>query len=191
MLDKSVPYVDVLMKRRKGMPIPECRLSEGFRFSSFEEGDEKAWAKIETSVLEFSDELDALIYFQKEYLPYLNELKRRCIFVQDKTGEKIATGTAWWCYTGVRRDPWMHWIAVKPGFQGNGLGKALVSRVMQMMMEIEGDRDFYLHTQTWSHRAIGIYERMGYEVTDEKNLYRYSNDDYEKAIAVLDQLKAR
>ena len=188
MLDKSVPYADVLMHRKKGTSVPVYDLPAGYRFSAFHSGDEKAWAKIETSVLEFPDELDALIYFQREFLPFISELERRCLFIEDDKGEKIATSTAWWCYSGARRDPWLYWVAVKPQYQGLGLGKAIVSKVTQMMMEIEGDRDFYLHTQTWSHRAIKIYEKLGYAITREKNLYKYTNENYEQAIAILESI---
>jgi len=191
MLDKSVPYYDILMHRKAGMPVPECALPEGFRFVFFKSGDEKAWAKIETAVLEFSDELDALLYFQKNFLPYIAELERRCIFIENSEGEKVATSTAWWCYTGTRRDPWIHWVAVNPQYQGLGLGKAVVSRIVGLMAEIEGDRDFYLHTQTWSHKAVRIYEKAGFSITAEKNLEIYSNENYEKAMAVLRSLPDR
>jgi RimJ/RimL family protein N-acetyltransferase len=185
MLDKSVEYVDVLMQRRQGTPVPVFELPKGYTYSYFNPGDEKAWAKIETSVLEFDDELDAFIYFQKEFMPYLPELEKRCIFIETNDGEKVATSTAWWGYTGIRRDPWLHWVSVKPAYQGLGLGKAIVSKTTQLMLEIEGDRDFYLHTQTWSHRAIRIYEKVGYIITSDKNLSKYTNENYEKAIAVL------
>ncbi|MCL1792526.1 MAG: GNAT family N-acetyltransferase [Oscillospiraceae bacterium] len=188
MLDKSVPYFDVLMHRQKNAQIPRYALPEGFAFSFFRPGDEKAWAKIETSVLEFDDELDALIYFHKEYLPFLPELERRCLFAENKEGEKIATSNAWWNYTKSRRDPWLHWVAVKPQYQGLGIGKAIISKATQLMAEIEGERDFYLHTQTWSHKAIKIYQKMGYAITDEKYLNNYSNENYGKAIEVLGNL---
>ena len=188
MLDKSVPYVDVLMHRKKGTPIVNIELPNEFKFSLFHSGDEKAWAKIETSVLEFPDELDALMYFQKNYLPFISELEKRCLFIENSEGEKIATSTAWWCYSGIRRDPWLHWVSVKPQYQGLGLGKAIVSKITQMMIDIEGDRDFYLHTQTWSHKAVKIYELFGYSVTSEKNLFTYTNESYERAIAILNGL---
>jgi len=107
MLDKSVEYVDVLMHRKRGTPLPIFGLPEGFAFSAFKAGDEKAWAKIETSVLEFPDEIDALIYFQKEFLPLVSELERRCLFIETKEGEKIATSTVRRSYTGMRRNNWL------------------------------------------------------------------------------------
>ena len=185
MLDMSLPYADILMKREKDTELLLFPLPENYRFSYFKAGDEKAWAKIETSVLEFDDEIDALLYFQRDYLPFLSELERRCLFVETTEGEKIATCTAWWDYSGERRDPWLHWFAVHPKHQGKGIGKALASKLLQRMTEIEGKRDFYLHTQTWSHRAVKIYEALGYRITDERNLAGYANDDNSKALAIL------
>lgn len=189
MLDKSVPYIDVLMHRKKGSPVKKIPLPPGYGISFFKAGDEKDWARIETSVLEFKNEMDALIYFQGDYLPYIRELERRCLFVEDENGMKVATAMAWWCYSGVRRDPWLHWVGVKPEFQGLGLGKALLSHTLRLMIDIEGDRDFYLHTQTWSHRAIGMYEKAGFGITDEKHLCIYANDRFEEAVAMLDELR--
>ena len=187
MLDKSLPYYSIIMKRPGGAPIPDYPLPEGFSYVMYEPGDELPWAEIETSVKEFDHVEDALAYFKKRFMPYPDELARRCMFIEDRAGDKIATLTTWWSYTGVRRDPWLHWIALKPEYQGQGLGKALVSRGMQMMVEIEGDRDVYLSTQTWSYKAVGLYKKVGFEYTAEKGLGGYANDQYEKAVEVLEQ----
>ncbi len=188
MLDKSVPFIDVLMYRKAGTPVPVYPLPEGYSFSLFQPDDEKEWAEIETSVLEFKRSVDALVYFQKNYMCALPELQRRCLFVNDPAGKKVATSTIWWEYTGQRRDPWVSWVSVRPDYQGHGLGKAIISKVLRLGIEIEGDRDFYLKTQTWSHKAITIYEKIGFSITAEKNLWRYTNENYEKAIALLDEI---
>jgi len=185
MLDKSVEYMSVVMRRNAGTPIPEYDLPEGFKFAFYKSGDEKFWAKIETSVREFSDELDALLYFQKEFLQIPSEAELRCLFIETKDGEKIATASAWQSYTGIRRDPILHWVAVNPKYQGLGLGKALVSKVMRLMRDIEGDRDFYLSTQTWSHVAVRLYMKCGFYITGEKNLIGNENKDYPKNIELL------
>lgn len=185
MLDKSIPYYHVLMKRAQGTPVKEYGLPEGFQFMSFQAGDEKEWAEIETSVLEFDRTVDALVYFQRDYLPMKNELERRCIFIENAEEKKIATLTIWWCYTGLRRDPWIHWVAVRPEYQGLGLGKALFSEGMKRFIDIEGDRILYLHTQTWSHKAINMYRDQGFVITDEKGLAGYDNGDYERAQELL------
>ncbi|WP_217490335.1 GNAT family N-acetyltransferase [Paenibacillus cellulosilyticus] len=52
---------------------------------------------------------------------------------------KIATFTAWWNYTGIRRCPFVHWVAVKPHFQGQGIGKAIIAAGVRHMIDLEVD----------------------------------------------------
>lgn len=179
------------MKRKAGVYIPEIKLPEGYRYVFFKPGDEKDWARIEASVLEFDSELEALMYFQKEFMPFGDELGKRCIFIEDRHGDKAATAMAWRgaFYPGGKTYPWLHWVAVKPDEQGNGLGKAISSKASRLLLEINGDTDFYLSTQTWSHRAVGIYEKLGWEMTYMKNIRHYSHVNYEKAKKVLRRIK--
>ena len=189
MLDKSLPFYDILMHRPAGAPIKRFKLPPGYSFCMFTFGDEADWARIEASVLEFDDAVEALIYFCDERLHYLRELELRCMFVKTSGGEKVATASAWWNYTRKRRDPWLHWVAVKPEHQGKGLGKAIVGETLHLMKAIEGDRDYYLHTQTWSHRAVEIYEKAGFVITKERGLGGYRNDQYEAALQVLNEVR--
>lgn len=184
MLDKSIPYFNIVMRRKDGTPIPQPVLPDGYSFVQFSDGDEKNWAEIEASVGEFENTAEALAYFQSEFLPYVKELERRSLFIQNKNGKKVATITNWWNYTGERRDPSLNWVGVMPEYQGLGLGKALVFEGMQRMLCIEGDRDIFLHTQTWSYKAIGIYLLAGFEFMESGSFGGYEND-YEKAMSVL------
>ena len=188
MLDKSLTYHHVIMHRKPGTPLPCFELPSGYKFVFYKAGDEKYRAVLEASVGEFPSEVDALLYFQKRYGGYLEELKRRCIFIENAAGEKVGTATAWWTYTGTRRDPWVHWVSVSPDYQGKGLGLALSSKIIELMLEIEGDRDFYIHTQTWSHKAIRIYEKVGFYITPEQGLGGYENSEYDKAVSLLNSL---
>ena len=185
MLDKSVPYAGLYMHRAPGSRIPENQLPDGYRFSLYNDGDEASWAKIETSVLEFDSEFAALLHFNEKFKPYAFELYKRCLFIERENGEKIATATAWWDKAGGRRRPWLKWVAVIPRCQGLGLGKALVSKATKLMAELEGDVGFYLHTQTWSYKAVNIYLAHGYQPTNEKALYKDRENDYKKAMKIL------
>ena len=185
MLDKSLPYVGLYMRREAGSPLTAWPLPDGYSFAFFKDGDEAGWARIETSVLEFDTELAALKYFIERFLPYADELKHRCLFIENCDGEKIATATAWWGFTKGQRRPWLHWVAVDPRYQGLGLGKAIISRATGLLNEIDGDVDYYLHTQTWSHKAIVIYKANGYMPTREKVLYKDKQDNYRKALKIL------
>ena len=169
MLDKNVEFFRMVLKREKETELKSASLPEGFNFVKFKKGDEKSWAEIETSVLEFENVESAKEYFENKFLSYLSEIERRTLFIENENGEKIATFTAWWRYTGERRYPFMEWVAVKPGYQGKGLGKAIISEGVKLMVAIEGDCDMYIPTQTWSHKAIKLYRWAGFDFeTEEK-----------------------
>ena len=191
MLDKSVPYVGLFMRRRAGTLIPDFPLPEGFRFTFFRDGDETDWARIEASVLEFDSEFAALLFFKENFTPFAEELYRRCLFVENRGGEKVATATAWWSHIDGQRRPWIHWVGAVPMYQGLGLGKSITARATGLMTELEGDKDIHLKTQTWSYKAIGIYKACGFEPTDEKVLYSSRKSNYRKALRVLKRLNQR
>jgi len=188
MLDKSLPYYKVYMVRKAGTPIPDYPLPEGFKFVFYKDGDELDWARIETSVDEFDSEFAALLRFTDEFMSNPKELSRRCLFIETDEGKKVATANAWWSHVEDERRAWLHWVSVANDYQGLGLGKAIVSRVTQLLLEIEGDVDFYLSTQTWSYKAIDIYKQFGYQPTDEKILYgRKRKHDYKRAMKILEK----
>lgn len=191
MLDKSVPYAGLYMHRAPGTPLSSFPLPDGYRFAFFSDGSEADWARIETSVLEFSSEFAALMHFTEKFMPYPDELRRRCLFVENSDGRKIATSTAWWSDVQGQRRPWLHWVACDPAYQGLGLGKAIVSRITELMLELDGDADFYLHTQTWSYKAISIYTLNGFQPLYEKALYTEEGDNYRKALRILRRLERK
>ena len=185
MFDKSVPYFDVIMHRSAGSPIPEYKLPEGYKFVFFQMGDEKDWGDIQESVGGYDTDVEAMLKFQSKYTQMPDEIVRRCIFVESPEGERVGTVMIWWEYSGLRRDPWLNYVAVKPTHQGKGICQAMLCHMLHMAIDIEGDRDMYLHTQTWSHQAIRIYEKFGFQITKEPNLYKYANDQYVQAQTVL------
>ena len=191
MLDKSVPYAGLFMRREAGTPLESAPLPDGYSFAFYSDGCAPDWARIETSVLEFSSEFAALMHFNEKFIPLADELGRRMLFIENSEGMKIATSTAWWSDIEGERRPWLHWVAVEPGYQGLGLGKAVVSRVTELMLEIEGDVDFYLGTQTWSYKAVNIYKMFGFQPTNEKALYHARHDNYRKALRILKRLERK
>lgn len=110
------------------------------------------------------------------------------LFLTTSEGEKVDTATAWWRENEVgTRFPLVHWVAIHPDYQQRELSKPLLSKVLEILKALEGDSSFYLKTQTWSHRAIGLYEQFGFELS-EKDLDGRPVLDYEKAVEILKQL---
>ncbi len=200
MLNKKIPYKNIIMeiKSEDISKIKEPVLPEGYTFCFFEEGMEKDWARIETSVLEFGSENDALKYFVRDYLPFENELRKRCVFIKNPKGIPVATGTAWFSDTKeLGYAPSLHWIAVHPDCQGLGLGRAIIQKVTRLFLEVDKGLDVILHTQTWSEKAVLCYMKLGYYFCKDKKIaiaenggksYKIYPNDFNEALEVLKDL---
>ncbi len=163
MLDKSIPYHNLLMRAEaSAAAIVPPALPEGFQYRLYRAGDADAWAAIETSVGEFPDESAAQAYFARTYLPEEARAFQRVGFVAAPDGTPVATTSAWFDEKDGGYRPLVHWVAVRPEYQGLGLGRAAVSQAMALFSRLDPGLDIFLHTQTWSHKAVGLYLRMGF-----------------------------
>jgi ribosomal protein S18 acetylase RimI-like enzyme len=184
MLDKSIPYYNVIMKRVKEKPFAICGLPDSFSFSGYKKGDEKYWAVIEHSVGEFATIKEGLHFFKKNYLPFESETVKRVFFLNTADHKKIGTITAWWNETPKLRICSIHWVAIKPEYQSKGLGRPLINYGVQKLLELEGNTDIYLHTQTWSYKAIALYIKEGFQISELETFGGYRND-FKDAMPVL------
>jgi len=170
-------------------------LPPGFSFKFFSLSDVCNWARIETSVLEFDTVTKAEEFFKAAFLPYKDDLPERCLFVLNSDGLPIGTANAWYSDSEMGRRALVHWVAVCPEYQGLGLGKALVKKVLSVLYSLDKDKQVWLHTQTWSHPAIKLYHTLGFNMVQEERLvemntangkpFVYKNE-YGKAIKVLE-----
>lgn len=166
MLDKSLTYYDFIMKMPEAAlhQLPEVSLPGGYRFELFNEGDEHEWARLEASVLEFPSQEKALGYFNANYRdPFLELLKKRSLFIKKDDGRCVATATAWFMPSSLGEKGWLQWISTDPAEQGKGLGKAVVTEALKLFLEHAPGSDIFLHTQTWSYKAIAIYHKLGFQ----------------------------
>jgi GNAT superfamily N-acetyltransferase len=161
MLDKSVPFIGVIMIKTK-KDYPNFSLPRGYRFHMYEPGDELKWAELEASVDEFPDEMEASALFEKVYMPRQKELPEKLVFIIGN-GMFAATGTM---LDGTHFGtvlPRVHWVSVHPDHQGRGLAKCLMTRLLDIHGRIDKRYPVYLTTQTWSYKAVNIYKKFGFE----------------------------
>ncbi len=182
-LDKTLPYKSILMRAEQPLPAAYVAPPPGWHIVPYEAGDETHWAEIETSVDEFEDEFNALTYFTRDYVSLADLLHERCLFAVDEQGHYAGTCTAWFAEKDSEQISSLHWLAVKPEYQHHGLGRALISRVMALFETTSGF-PVYLHTQTWSHRAVLLYRQLGFCLLKEERFARYGND-FDEAMAIL------
>lgn len=183
MLDKSVPFHTIIMKRPYKKAPTQISLPEGFTVRTYKPGDELAWAEIETLVLEFENVQQGLDC-HKGYLSNIDELSKRQWFVVSPNGLVIATATAWWTQTSKGTIPIVHALGCRPDFQGKGLGKAVAAKMLESFYELEQDKEVWLDTQTWSYKAIGLYLDLGF-IPVKKESYDSTKNEYEQALPIL------
>jgi GNAT superfamily N-acetyltransferase len=184
-LDKSLPYYDIFMKRAAGTAIPPAEAPEGISIRTYRDGDEEFWAETETAVGEFSCKEDALARFSRDFLPWKEELPLRCLFAVTPAGKSVGNLSVWWNNPETRDCLWIHWVAVHPEYQGRGIGTYLVNFGLHLAVKLEGDTDICLKTQTWSWQAIRIYLAAGFRVTDEPEIFGFINKDSSSGRLVL------
>ena len=183
MLDKSIPYKNLIMRADIFSPAFFCALPAGFSIKTYEPGDEVHWAAIETSVGEFDSESEALDYFKETYLPTIDELRRRCFFAVSPDGAFVGTITAWYEKNDAGETGIVHWFGVRPEYQRMGLGTALLG-IMMAFFQAQAAFPVYLHTQTWSHDAIRLYVKTGFYLLKSGSFQRNPND-YPEAMQIL------
>lgn len=184
MLDKTIPYHSIIMKRPYGKVLKQVNLPDGFTVRNYLPGDENGWAEIETLVLEFEDISQALTC-HSHYLSQLEELCKRQWFVIAPNGVPAATATAWWTQTAKGRVPVVHALGCRPEYQGNGLGKAIAIKMLETFYELEKGEDVWLDTQTWSYQAIGLYLDLGFIPLKEVT-YNSVVNEYTQALPALE-----
>jgi GNAT superfamily N-acetyltransferase len=183
MLDKSVPFHTIIMKRPYKNAPKQISMPEGFTVRTFKPGDEIGWAEIETLVLEF-DSMQQALDCHKGYLSYIDELRKRQWFAVSPNGIIAATATAWWTPTPKGNIPVVHALGCRPEFQGQGLGRVVATKMLESFYELEQDKEVWLDTQTWSYKAIGLYLELGF-IPVKKDVYNSTKNEYEQAVPIL------
>lgn len=164
--------IPLKMKRADLKHIPEYQLPEEYKIRFFREGEENIWARVETSVDEFANEAAALAHFEKEFSPFLHEMRKRCLFIENCDGQVIGTTTAWYGILEGEQNVTgrIHWVAVVPEYQGKKLSKPLLAKAMQVLAEYHDSA--YLTSQTTSYQAVNMYLNFGFEpyLTNETDI---------------------
>ena len=181
-IDKSIPYMNILMRCDEYRQTP-ISLPDGFRFRGYKEGDEHVWAGLEIEIEDFDTYDNAVAYFKRKYLSNPEELKKRLICVEDKDGTPAGMVIAWFDRSGESTISTVHWLVTSPKFQGLGIGRSLVQKLLQTFHELDA-YPVYLHTQPWSYAAIKIYSSLGFKMLRSETILNYENQ-YETAIREL------
>lgn len=186
MLDKSIPFHTIIMKRPYGAAPTPVALPAGYRLRPYQSGDEVGWAEIEHAVLEF-DSVEQALECHQNYIPHMEELKKRQWFAEAPDGTLAATATAWYCDSAHGRLPTVHALACRPEHQGKGLGRAVAVKMLEAFTTLDIGRDVWLDTQTWSYKAVGLYLSLGF-IPMKTATYNETPNEYGEALPILERV---
>lgn len=160
--DDRLCYIDLVFEGEL-TDIPHYELPEGYRFVPYRDGDKKAWIDIELSAKEILSMEHGEECWRRYYGNAEAELSQRMFFIEDETGSKIATATAFYDIHGKGRpgEGQLHWVAVKNEAQGRGLSKPLITYVLGVMKKL-GYTSVKIHTQTNTWLACKVYSDLGF-----------------------------
>jgi len=65
---------------------------------------------------------------------------------------------------GPDENVWLSWFAVRPDYQGQGIGKWLMTNIQKTALD-QGYRKLFVETyrEATFHRAIGFYQQQGFQ----------------------------
>jgi GNAT superfamily N-acetyltransferase len=110
-------------------------------------------------------------YFANVYAKKGNLFFEKCLFVCDGNDNPVATAFIWKAYDEFST---VHWVKVLKEHEGKGIGRALLSIIMNDLDEI--DYPVYLHTHPSSFRAIKLYSDFGFNFLSDPIIGRRKND---------------
>lgn len=150
----------VLMKRDHFRGLPDYPLPTGYGSKWYEPGDEQAWYDIHRKAEKYAEISPGL--HDQVFGTDAEVLGTRQCFLLNANHRPIATATAWYeaDFLGA---PWgrLHWVAVIPRYQGQGLSKPLLTIVLTRMAEL-GHQHVFLRTSTARIPAIRLYQTFGF-----------------------------
>lgn len=162
LLKDSLCYIDHIFDGTLSN-VPAYELPKGYRFASYKQGDKSAWIDIELSSEEVLSKEHGEECWERYYKNREDELPGRMYFIENESGEKIATATAFYDIHGNDRpgEGQLHWVAIRKEYQGRGLSKPRISFVLDVMKSL-GYRSVKIHTQTNTWLACKVYYDLGF-----------------------------
>ena len=143
----------------------------GYRVRRIRPNETGVWKR-----LQFDDDETALRnaaymddWYRRVYSPKREKFIESCLMVRDKTEKPVATCFLWYAYGLI---PTVHWFKVTKKYEGIGIGRALLTRVMKDAEQYP----VYLHTQPESFRAIKLYSDFGFALLTDAIIGSRQND---------------
>lgn len=148
------------MKRDNLHNILSFKLPKNFSFKWYQPGDEQLWLDIHIKADIYNHITPSL--YDKTFGDSPEALSNRQCFLLDENQKAVGTATAWFNnnYNGSRYGR-LHWVAIIPEKQGQGLAKPLMTIICNQLKKLGHDKA-YLTTLPMRITAINLYRKFGF-----------------------------
>ena len=142
-------------------------LPAGFHFDLCRREELETWMRFPFDTQEEARQYAPFMarYFQNVYAAKEAEFFARCLFVREASGAPVGTAFLWRAYGRVNT---LHWLKVRREYEGRGIGRALLTRLLMPLAPEE--YPVYLHTQPSSYRAIKLYTDFGFALLTDARI---------------------
>ena len=149
----------VRMVRNHLRNIPYFKLPSPYTIRPYLPGDAAAWIRIQAAADRYNPINPGL--FEQQFGTDSTVLTERQFYLCDPAGLPIGTASAWFGLDDRRGWGRVHWVAIVPERQGQGLAKPLMTVVCNRLREL-GHQRAYLTTATVRIPAIRLYLKFGF-----------------------------
>ena len=181
MNEGNIPDLNIFMMCEKLNENALKEIPSGFHVRTCQKNELEIWKEFP-----FDSEEDKKLYlnfmtkyFNTVYMPYGDLFYNSCLFICDENDKPIATCFAWKAYNKFYT---IHWLKVLKGYEGKGLGRAILSAAIKHIPNNE--YPIYLHTQPGSFRAIKLYSDFGFSILTDEYIGNRKNE-FEESIPYL------
>ncbi|MBP3966853.1 GNAT family N-acetyltransferase [Paenibacillus sp. DLE-14] len=180
-MSEGIPDINLFMMCTELNPSAVRSLPTGFRIRKCREAELGIWMDFPFDNAGEAEKYRGFMssFFQDVYSDKKEVFFDRCLFVCDTQDRPIATCFAWKAYEKITT---IHWFKVLKQYEGFGIGRALLSYVMQSLSMSEFP--VFLHTQPSSYRAIKLYADFGFELLSDPVIGTRRND-LERCLPIL------
>ena len=148
-------------------------LPVGYHVRFCREDELGIWKAMQFNSAEEATEYDDFMtdFFNQVYRAKGDLFFQSCVLVCDEQDKPVGTCFLWKAYDQI----WtVHWYKVLKEYEGKGIGRALLSYVMQSLPENE--YPVFLHTHPESFRAIKLYSDFGFKLLTDPVIGSRPND---------------
>lgn len=178
-----IPDLNIFMMCKSLNPLAVREMPQKFHIRTCRKSELELWKAIHFDDPQTASDYHDFMtnYFDDVYADAGDLFFEKCLFVCDYDDKPIGTCFIWKAYNKFNT---VHWFKVLKQYEGNGIGRALLSVVMQDLNH--EDFPVYLHTQPSSYRAIKLYADFGFTLLSDPVIGSRQND-IEACLPILEK----